>query len=111
MKTATPNLRLARMEFKTTADVKDLLSQAAALDGLGLTAFVLDPAIEKARKVPTEHASISPARQAEAMAQLLNTQKGPTRSIKSLMKLPNLPARTHGRAWANTAKVSNSAQS
>ena len=40
MKTATPNLRLARMEFKTTADVKDLLSQAAALDGLGLTAFV-----------------------------------------------------------------------
>ena len=112
MKTVTPNLRQARMEFKTTADVKDLLSQAAALDGLDLTAFVLGPAIEKARKVLNEHASISLARQGQAaLAQLLDTQQGPTLSMKSLMKLPDLPARTSGHAWTSTAKVSNSAQS
>ena len=44
------------MELKTTADMKDLLSRAAALDGLDLTSFVLGPAIEKARRVLSEHA-------------------------------------------------------
>ncbi len=99
METTTLNLRQARMEFKTTADMKDLLSQAAALDGLDLTAFVLGPAIEKARQVLNEHASISLARQGQAaLAQLLNTTQRPTRAMKSLMKLPDLPARTRGRA-------------
>lgn len=104
METATPNLRQARMEFKTTADMKDLLTQAAALDGLDLTAFVLGPAIEKARLVLSEHASISLARQGQAaLAQLLNAPQRPTRAMKSLMQLPDLPARTRGRAAARRA--------
>ena len=34
---------------KTTPQAKDLLASAAALDGLGLSAFVLSSAIEKAK--------------------------------------------------------------
>ena len=93
MEASTLNLRLARMEFKTTTGMKDLLSQAAALDGLDLTAFVLGPAIEKARKVLNEHASISLTRQGQAaLVQLLHAPPQPTQAMKDLMALPALPA-------------------
>ena len=94
MEATALNLRQARMEFKTTTGMKDLLSQAAALDGLDLTAFVLGPAIEKARKVLSEHASISLAKQGQAaLVQLLHTPPQPTKTMKDLMALPDLPAR------------------
>ena len=48
------------LKFKISfTDMKDFLNQAAALDGLDLTSFVLGSAIEKARKVLNDHASIS----------------------------------------------------
>jgi uncharacterized protein (DUF1778 family) len=88
-------LRQARMEFKTTADVKDLLSQAAALDGLDMTSFVLAPAIEKARKVLSEHAIIVLSQRGQvALAQLLQTPPPPTQAMTELMALPDIP--THG---------------
>jgi uncharacterized protein (DUF1778 family) len=91
---AAMNLRQARMEFKTTTDMKELLSQAAALDGLDLTAFVLGPAIEKARKVLNEHASIALAKQGQAaLVQLLHAQPQPTQAMNDLMALPDLPPR------------------
>jgi uncharacterized protein (DUF1778 family) len=94
MQTATMGLRQARMEFKTTADMKDLLGQAAALDGIDLTSFVLGSAIEKARRVLSEHASIGLAKQGQAtLAQLLQTPKQPTQAMKDLMALPAFPAK------------------
>ncbi|MEO7232266.1 MAG: DUF1778 domain-containing protein [Polaromonas sp.] len=82
------------MELKTTTDMKELLCQAAALDGLDLTSFVLGPAIEKARKVLSEHASITLAKQGQAaLVQLLHAQQPPSQSIKRLMALPDLPVR------------------
>jgi len=94
MQTQTLPLRQARMEFKTTADMKDLLSQAAALDGLDLTSFVLGPAIEKARRVLSEHASIALSREGQAaLARLLQTQRQPTPGMAALMALPDLPVR------------------
>ena len=94
MEATTLNLRQARMELKTTTDMKELLAQAAALDGLDLTSFVLGPAIEKARKVLSEHASIALAQQGQAaLVQLLRAQKRPTKAIKNLMALPDLPMR------------------
>lgn len=88
-------LRQARMEFKTTPDMKQLLSSAAALDGLDLTSFVLGPAIEKARKVLSEHASISlTLKGQEALAQLLAHPTTPsTPAMQELMALPDLPWR------------------
>jgi uncharacterized protein (DUF1778 family) len=86
------NLRQARMEFKTTAEMKDLLTHAAALDGLDLTSFVLGPAIEKARKVVQEHNSITLSKQGQvALVELLNKQAKPTQAMKELMALPDFP--------------------
>lgn len=94
METTAVPLRQARMELKTTADMKEMLSQAAALDGLDLTSFVLGPAIEKARKVLSEHASISLARQGQAtLVQLLQESPQPTQALLNLMALPDLPLR------------------
>ena len=93
MEAATQNLRQARMELKTTSEMKEMLGQAAALDGLDLTSFVLGPAIEKARKVLSEHASITLAKQGQlALVQLLQAQKRPTQAMKDLMALPDIPA-------------------
>lgn len=94
MEAATLKLRQARMELKTTHDMKELLEQAAALDGLDLTSFVLGPAIKKARKVLREHASITLAKQSQlALVQVLHAQKKPTQAMNDLMALPDLPVR------------------
>ncbi|GHT96116.1 hypothetical protein AGMMS49545_20310 [Betaproteobacteria bacterium] len=87
-------LRQARMEFKTTPDMKHLLSKAAALNGLDLTSFVLGPAIEKARKVLYEHTSIMLSLQGqEALVQMLTHPAPPTPAMKELMAMPDLPWR------------------
>lgn len=92
---AVLNLRQSRMEFKTTADMKELLTRAAALDGLDLTSFVLGPAVEKARKVLSEHASISLSQKGQsALVQLLSQPQAPTQAMKDLMALPDLPQRS-----------------
>jgi uncharacterized protein (DUF1778 family) len=92
---AALNLRQSRMELKTTADMKDMLSRAAALDGLDLTSFVLGPAIEKARKVLREHASITLSQQGQAaLVQLLSQPQSPTPAMRDLMALPDLPLRS-----------------
>lgn len=94
MQASLPNPRQARMELKTTADMKDLLSRAAALDGLDLTSFVLGPAIEKARKVLSEHASIGLSHAGQtALVQLIKASPKPTQAMKELMALPDVPAR------------------
>lgn len=82
------------MEFKTTADMKDLLSQAAALDGLDLTSFVLGSAIEKARQVLSQHASIALSQQGQAaLVRLLQAPPATTAAMLDLMALPDLPVR------------------
>jgi uncharacterized protein (DUF1778 family) len=42
-------LKQARMEFKTTEETKNLLSEAARLSGVDLTAFVINSAADRAR--------------------------------------------------------------
>ena len=91
METTNPP-RQARMEFKTTADTKALLSEAAALDGVDLTSFVLGPAIAKARQVISEHHSIALAREGQlALVRLLSQSASPTDAMRELMSLPDLP--------------------
>jgi uncharacterized protein (DUF1778 family) len=90
----TMALRQARMEFKTTPDMKKLLNKAATLAGLDLTSFVLGTAIEKARKVLDEHANITLTLQGqEALVKLISTPAKPTPAMKKLMALPDLPWR------------------
>ncbi|HEU4372962.1 MAG TPA: DUF1778 domain-containing protein [Telluria sp.] len=85
-------LKSARMELKTTEEAKELLSLAAALDGMDLTAFVLGPAMDRARKVLSEHTSITLTREAQAkLVSLLLQPTEPTEAMRELMNLPDLP--------------------
>jgi uncharacterized protein (DUF1778 family) len=88
---STP-LKRARMELKTTDAAKELLSLAAALEGTDLTAFILNTAMEKARKVVSEHTAIMLSRDGqEALARLLQSTPGkPTKAMRELMSLPDL---------------------
>ncbi|MYM39176.1 type II toxin-antitoxin system TacA family antitoxin [Duganella qianjiadongensis] len=85
-------LKRARMELKTTDAAKELLSLAAALDGTDLTAFILNTAVEKARKVVAEHSAIMLSRDGqEALGRLLQSAPSkPTNAMRELMSLPDL---------------------
>ncbi len=90
----TAPLKLARMELKTTFDAKDLLNRAAALDGMDLTSFVLGSAIERARKVVSDHALISLTKSGQAtLAGLLAEPSQPTEAMNELMRLPDFARR------------------
>lgn len=90
----TAPLKPARMELKTTHDAKELLNQAATLDGMDLTSFVLGPAIERARQVLSDHAIIALSKSGQAtLAGLLAKPPKPTEAMKQLMSLPDFPAR------------------
>ena len=87
----TDTLKRARMELKTTHAAKDLLSLAAAVDGTDLTAFVLGSAMDKARKILSEYATITLNREGQlALAHLLSTPAQPTDAMRELMSLPDL---------------------
>jgi len=87
-------LKLARMELKTTFDAKNLLNQAAVLDGMDLTSFVLSSAIEKARKVVSDHALISLTQSGQStLAGLLSNPPPPTAAMVELMRLPDFVQR------------------
>lgn len=90
----TASLRQARMELKTTFEAKELLNQAATLDGMDLTSFVLGSAIERARKVVSDHALIALTKSGQAtLAGLLAHPAPATEAMQQLMSLPDFPAR------------------
>ena len=90
----TAPLKPARMELKTTYDAKELLNQAATLDGMDLTSFVLGSAIERARQVLSDHAIIALSKSGQAtLAGLLAKPPKPTEAMKQLMSLPDFSAR------------------
>lgn len=87
-------LKQARMEFKTTEDVKSLLSQAAVLMGVDLTAFVINSAADRARSVLAEHSVLKLNAQDHArFMQLLASPPQPSGALKQLMNMPELPIR------------------
>ncbi len=87
-------LKPARMELKTTKDAKELLGQAAILDGTDLTSFVLGPAIERARKVLADHAVISLSKKGQlALVSILDNPPKPTKAMKDLMNLQEFASR------------------
>ena len=85
-------LKPARMELKTTKDAKELLGQAAILDGMDLTSFVLGPAIERARKVLADHAIIALSKKGQlALVGVLENPPKPPKAMNDLMRLPDFP--------------------
>lgn len=87
-------LKKARMELKTTSDLKQMLSKAATLSGVDLTAFVLSSAEEKARVVIEHHDSLalSASEQEQFLDALSNPPKAPSK-LKKLMSMERLNER------------------
>lgn len=84
-------LKDARMELKTTKEAKELLSKAAVLGGMDLSSFMLSTAMEKARAILLDHASIQLSVQGQAqLASVLQKPAAPTEAMKELRRLPRL---------------------
>jgi uncharacterized protein (DUF1778 family) len=87
-------LKQARMEFKTTEETKNLLSEAAQLSGVDLTAFVINSAADRARAVLAEMSMLKlNAEEHARFVQVLSNPPQPTQALKQLMELPELPMR------------------
>lgn len=87
-------LKLARMEFKTTEDAKQLITEAAALSGQDVTAFAMGILTSRAREVVGEHALIRLAREGNRkLEELLANPPQPTEAMRELGKLPDFPTR------------------
>jgi uncharacterized protein (DUF1778 family) len=86
--------KLARMDFKTTEETKDLLSEAAQASGVDLTAFVISAAAARARSVLAEM-SVLKLNDAEhaRFVEILSNPPAPTAALEKLMGLPALPTR------------------
>jgi uncharacterized protein (DUF1778 family) len=79
------------MEFKTTEDVKGILTQAAALVGVDVTAFVIGTAAERARAIIAENAVLQLSRDGQArFLEMLNNPPPATDALRELMALPAL---------------------
>jgi len=83
-------LKHARMELKTTKDMKDLIFRAAALMGVDATAFVLVPAAERAQQVIANYTAIQLSLDGQRrFATLMEQPPEPTEAMKALGKLPD----------------------
>lgn len=90
---ASTALKDARMEFKTTEDMKDLIFRAAALTGIDVTAFVLGPAAERAQQVVANYSAIQLGIEGQRrFAELMARPPEPTPAMKALGELPDFEA-------------------
>lgn len=90
----TAALKQARMELKTTEDIKDLIAQAATLLGLDSTSFVLGLAAEKAREVLSKHSMVKLSLEGQKrFAELSKNPPQPTAAMKKLKNLPDFAQR------------------
>lgn len=87
----TTNLSEAKFEIRMSDDVKSLLLKAAALEGMSLSAFVLDAATLKADEVLENYSNIKLSAQGQMnLVQLLQNPGQPTEAMKELMSMRNL---------------------
>lgn len=87
-------LKDARMELKTTKNLKDMLNAAASLAGQDLTAFVLASAEARAKSVLSEYQSLNLSHQEQVnFMAALTKSASPTKALKELMSMESLVER------------------
>lgn len=87
-------LKDARMEFKTTDDMKETIMSAASLMGMDVTAFILSLVAPKAREVVEKHATIKLSLDAQKhFAHLSKHPPAPTAAMNNLKELPSFEVR------------------
>lgn len=87
-------LKDARMEFKTTEEMKETIMSAASLMGMDVTAFILSLVAPKAQEVVEKHATIKLGLEAQkTFAQLSKHPPAPTAEMLRLKDLPDFEVR------------------
>ena len=81
------NIKTARVELKTSPDLKDMLREAAAAAGLDLSAFILNAAIERAESVLDNQRRRELTTQGwQQLNELLAEPAAPTLALQALMR-------------------------
>jgi uncharacterized protein (DUF1778 family) len=84
-----PNdLKDARIEFKTSKDIKSLLQEVAHSLGMDLSNFLISTAVQRAKEIQKEERVLMLSTQEWSnFEEILNTTKKPTPALKELMNL------------------------
>lgn len=85
MSTATPPLKSARLEFRLTADQKEAIEEAAAIEGRTVTDFSASVLVERAQEViDRERRLLVDAVRFDAFIEVMDR---PARSVDGLREL------------------------
>lgn len=77
----------ARVELKTSSDLKELLREAAMAAGLDLSAFILNAALERAESVLDNQRRRELSEQSwQQLNQLMSEPAAPTLALQALMR-------------------------
>jgi uncharacterized protein (DUF1778 family) len=78
----------ARIEFKTSKDIKVLLREAANSLGMDLSNFLVSTAVQRAKEVIKEDNILTLSQKEwQAFEKALNTPQKPTKKLKELINL------------------------
>ncbi len=81
------NIKSARVDLKTSPDLKEMLREAAAAAGLDLSAFILNAAIERAESVlDNQRRRELTAQGWQQINQLISEPAAPTLALQGLMR-------------------------
>ena len=82
------NLKDARIEFKTSKDIKILLQEVANSLGMDLSNFLISTAVQRAKEIQKEERVLMLSNQEwKNFQKLLDTPKKPTQALKDLMNV------------------------
>jgi len=84
----TNDLKDARIEFKTSKDIKLLLQEVANSLGMDLSNFLISTAVQRAKEIQKEERVLMLSNQEWSNFQsIINTPKKPTKALEELMNL------------------------
>ena len=82
------DLKDARIEFKTSKDIKLLLQEVANSLGMDLSNFLISTAVQRAKEIQKEErVLILSNKEWKNFQEILNTPQKPTDELKELMSL------------------------
>ncbi|WP_417656286.1 DUF1778 domain-containing protein [Pseudidiomarina aestuarii] len=80
-------VKSARIEIRTSAEVKEELERAASMSGVTLTAFIVNLARTEARRIAADAERIKLNREAwDRLTEIIDNPPAPNAALKDLMK-------------------------
>ncbi len=87
------NTKDARIEFKTSKDIKALLQDAANSLGMDLSSFLISTATQRAKNVMREENLLTLSKEEwKKFENILHVPKKPTKVLKELMNMEDFDA-------------------